>query len=212
MVLTALAGVFGLGYSLLLGSVNSKARDFLDGRIDADEFDDAYLPAQLFQTLQSVIGLAAAILTIIWMYKIANNVRTFGRQTTWAPLFSIFGWMLPPFLFIIPLLMLRELWKASDSTAQPGADTWRSSSDNPLLYVWFVLYGLIPFAITAVTIGSVIDSTFNASGSSTVTAEALVAGDSYTIISGIVGLAAAAVWVVFVKQLTARHIALTGER
>ena len=50
------------------------------------------------------------------MYRIATNVRAFQRQTTWSPLFAIFGWMLPPFvLYVIPFLMLRELWKASDS-------------------------------------------------------------------------------------------------
>jgi Domain of unknown function (DUF4328) len=212
MALTALAGALGLVSSLILTSVNSKAIDFLDGRIDASEFDDAYQPVQLLQTLQSVIGFAAGVVTIIWMFKIANNVRAFGRQTTWAPLFAIFGWILPPVLVVIPFLMLRELWKASDSRALPDTESWKSSGDNPLLYVWFVLYALIPFVITALTIGAVIDTALNANGSSEVTAEALAASDQYTIISAVVTLAAAVVWVVIVKRLTARHVALTGER
>jgi hypothetical protein len=89
------------------------------------------------------------------MYRIATNVRAFGRQTTWHPLFSIFGWFLPPFfLYVIPLLVLREQWKASDPAADDGTESWKRSPDNPLLWGWFVFYGLLPFVFFVAQIGS----------------------------------------------------------
>jgi len=212
MVLTAISGLTGIVVAFLLVPVNDKASDFLAGTISADDFNDTYQPVQLIQTLQSVIGIAAGVVTIIWMFKIANNLRAFSRRTTWHPLFSIFGWLLPPFLFLIPLLILREMWKASDPASPAGTDSWRSSSDNPLLYVWFVTYGVIPFAITALTIGAVIDAALNASGDERVAAEAVDAASTYSLISGVVVLVAAAIWIIFVKQLTQRHTTLTGER
>ncbi len=212
IALTAIAGVTGVISAFLLQPVNDKASDFLAGRISGDEFADAYQPIQLIQTLQSVIGLAAGVLTIVWMYKIAKNLQAYARNTTWHPLFSIFGWILPPFLFVVPLLVLRELWKGSDPSSPAGTDSWRSTADNPLLYVWFIVYGVIPAVITALTLGSVFDAAFNAAGSDEVAAEAVDAAASYSLAGGVVTLVAAGLWVVIVKQLTDRHQALTGER
>lgn len=211
MGLVALAGLAGLVNAFITNSANDNAADLLAGRITSSEFDDAYAPAQLFGTVQSIIGLAAGVLTVIWMYKMANNVRTFGRRTTWSPLFSIFGWVLPPFLFVIPTLVMRELWKASDPDSPAGTEGWKASGDNPLIYVWFVVYGVVPAVIVAATIGSVIDAALNASGDSEVAAEALDASSNFTLISGILTIVAAALWITIVKQFTTRHVALTGE-
>ena len=88
------------------------------GGLSDDEFRDAIGPLNAVQLIVGLATLATFIVTIIWMYRIATNVRAFQRRTTWSPLFAIFGWMLPPFvLYVIPFLMFRELWKASDSSA-----------------------------------------------------------------------------------------------
>ena len=91
------------------------------------------------------------VVTVIWMYRIATNVRAFQRDTLWSPLFAIFGWMLPPFvLYIIPFLVLRELWKASDPTDVNDTESWRGSADNPFIWAWLVLYGIAPIFLLAV--------------------------------------------------------------
>ena len=57
---------------------------------------------------------------MIWMYRMAANHRALQRNGTWAPGWAIGGWFLPPGgLYIIPFLMFRELWKASDPNG-PG--------------------------------------------------------------------------------------------
>lgn len=215
MVATALAGIAGVISTIVLAPVVNKASQFLDGTITEDEFNDAYLSSQLLSTLQSAIGIAAGVFTIIWMYRIASNVRVFSRATTFHPIFSIVGWLLPPFLFVLPLLVLRELWKASNPTTPAGDNGWKQSSVPRLLYVWFVVYGIIPGVLTTFvavsTVQSVFDGGFTDTDNARVTAEALESAGQFTLASGVIGGVAAVVWIIFVKQLTARHVELTGE-
>ncbi len=85
-----------------------------------DDFNEAIAPYTAVQLIVGLATIATFIVTTIWMYRLATNVRAFRRDTTWSPLFAIFGWMLPPIvLYVIPFLMLRELWKASDRD-RPG--------------------------------------------------------------------------------------------
>lgn len=215
MITTAVAGVLSAVSAIILAPVVGKASDFLNGTISEDEFNDAYLSSQLVSTLQTAAGLAAGVLTILWLYRIAANVRVYSRRTTFAPVFAILGWFLPPFLYVLPLLVVRELWKASDPDVPAGDEGWRSTKVNPLLYVWFVTYGVIPAVLTGFvffkTLESVFDGGFTNSGNAELTAETLQSAGQFTVASGIVTIVAAVVWVTIVKQLTARHVALTGE-
>ena len=175
------------------------------------EFEDALVPLNSVQLLVSVATLATGVLTIIWMFRIANNVRAFGRATTWSPLFAIFGWFLPPLiLYIIPFLVLRELWKASEPTVVDGTDSWKRTPDNPLLWVWFVLFGLLPAVLFAVQIGS-----FAAGGVPTgdieSVAESLDEFGAVGWLTAVLIVAAAIVWMRFVRQFTQRHKRLTNE-
>jgi hypothetical protein len=155
--------------------------------------------------------LTTAVLTIIWMYRIAKNVRASGRSTTWQPAFAIFGWFLPPgVLYVIPFLVLRELWKASDPDTKDGGDGWRRSADNPILWLWFALFGLVTAVLFAVQLASG-DMDSIAAPDTTSVAEGLADMGALAWLSPLVTLAAAGAWVVFVRQLTARHRRLTNE-
>lgn len=213
MILTAVAGVASLASALLSANLASKAQDFLDGRISEDEFLDANAIAPLGQILGGVPLIAAAIFSVIWMYRIATNARAIGRRTTFAPVFAILGWFLPPFLFIVPLLVLRELWKASDPETPAGSDGWRASGENLLLYVWFVVYGIIPTILTALSLSSVFDAALNLDTDAQSIAEVTAATDGpQLLLGGVFSVISAIVWILLVKQFTARHVALTGER
>ena len=197
--------------ALLSADISTDAADFLAGSISKSEFEDAIVPLTSMQMLVSVATLSTGILTIVWMFRMAHNVRAFGRVTTWSPLFAIFGWFLPPMvLYIIPFLVLRELWKASEPTGVDGSDTWKRSRDNPLLWVWFVVFGVLPAVLLAVQIGS-----FATGGLPTGDIEAVADSldDFGTIgfITAILTVAAAVTWVLFVRQLTERHKRLTSE-
>ena len=197
--------------AFLSAGVATDAADFLAGSLEESEFEDALVPLNSVQLLVSVATLATGVLTIVWMFRIANNVRAFGRATTWSPLFAIFGWFLPPLiLYVIPFLVLRELWKASEPTVVDGTDDWKRSPDNPLLWVWFVLFGLVPAVLFAVQIGS-----FAAGGIPTgdleSVAESLDEFGAIGWLTAVLNVAAAIVWVRIVRQLTQRHKRLTNE-
>ncbi len=211
VVSTVIVALGTLVATFLSVGVATDAADFLAGSIDQSEFEDALVPLNSIQLLVSVATLATGVLTIIWMFRIANNVRAFGRATTWAPLFAIFGWFLPPLiLYVIPFLVLRELWKASEPTGVDGTDNWKQTPDNPLLWAWLVLFGLVPAVLFAVQIGS-----FATGGVPTGDIESVAEGlDEFGALgwlTAVLNIAAAVVWVQFVRQLTQRHKRLTNE-
>ena len=212
MILTAIVAISTIATTLLTAGVAQDAEDYLAGGLSDDEFRDAIAPLNAVQLIVGLATIATFIVTIIWMYRLATNVRAFQRQTTWSPLFAIFGWMLPPFvLYVIPFLMLRELWKASDPTNPDDTESWRSSPDTPLVWAWFVLYGIAPVVLLLFSVGSFIDGGL-ASGSLESLAESLDDFGGLVIVSTVISLASAVVWILFVKQLTARHKQLTSER
>ena len=211
MILTGVVALGTLGTMIMSGGVSQDAEEFLEGQLTDSEFEDAIGPLNAVQLLTGLATLATAVITIIWMYRIARNVRAYGRQTTWSPLFAIFGWFLPPMvLYIIPFLMMRELWKASDSTVVDDSDTWRKSGENPVLWAWFALFGLLPAVVLAVQVGS-LTSNGIPTGDLDSVAESLDDFGTVALITGLVNILAAVVWIMFVRQLTDRHTHLTGE-
>jgi hypothetical protein len=212
IVLTAIVAAATLLTAVLSAGVAQDATDFLAGDLTEDEFEESIAPVSGVQLVTGVGTLAAGVLTIIWSFRIANNVRAFGRATTWSPLFAIFGWFLPPMvLYVIPFLVLRELWKASDPTGLDGTDSWKKQKDNPLLWVWFVVFGLVPAVLLVVQIGSFASAGLPESDLESF-AETLEDFSVLGRITALVNVVAAVVWILFVRQLTARHKQLTSEQ
>ena len=62
--------------------------------------------------------IALAVCVMVWMWRAARNLRVAGRtDATWAPGWAVGGWFCPPCIFVIPWLMLQELWKGSAPTS-----------------------------------------------------------------------------------------------
>lgn len=210
VALTAIVATATVITTLLSIGVAGDASDFLAGDMTDDEFRTSLGPLSAVQSIAGVATLATGIVTMIWMYRIASNVRAFSRHTTWHPLFSIFGWFLPPFfLYVIPFLVLRELWKASDP-AVDVTDGWKSDPDNRTLWGWFAFYGLLPLVLFATQIGSITSAGLGTGNVETV-AESLDQVSALTFISAVSVIGAAVFWIMFVRRLTQRHIALTNE-
>ena len=210
-ILTAVVAVGTVASTLMSTSVSTDAKDFLAGSITDDEFRTAIAPLNGIQLVTTLATLATGVLTIIWMFRMAGNVRAYGRVTTWSPLFAIFGWFLPPMvLYVIPFLVLRELWKASEPTLVDGTDRWKRSKDNPLLWAWFVLFGILPAILFAVQIGSLATNGLPTGDLDSI-AETLADYGTLGYLSAVLNVAAAVVWISFVRQLTQRHRQLTSE-
>jgi hypothetical protein len=210
-ILVPIIGVLALVSALLAGLARDEARDYLAGQIDEDDFLEAYGPSVLVGLGQGAAMIAVVVLTMIWMYRLASNHRQLGRTGTWGPGWAIGGWFLPPMgLYIIPFLMFRELWKASDPDVTVGDDRWKSSAVNPIVIVWWILYGLV---LPALSFGQGIDSLSGGLGGddSENLAEMLDEQYAITVSVGLVTLAAAVAYFLVVRGLTDRHQRLTGE-
>lgn len=209
-VVVGIAGVGTLVNGFIQSSLQSKASDFINGTATRAEFEDSVVSSSAISAIAGVGTIAGAILVMIWMFRITSNLRKFGMTTTWHPLFAVFGWMLPPgVLFIIPGLMLREQWIKSTPPAQAGAAS-AGSKDNPLLLIWWLFFGLLPLIMLGVTANSIFSGLGDTSTEAI--AERLAdTGSTATLISSVGSLIAAVAFIVFSRQLTARHRSLTGE-
>lgn len=201
-----------IGIASNLAAVAS-AKDFLDGVITEDDFVDA--TTRNVGALANVLMAPIAILTIIWMFRIATNLRTIGRsQLVWAPGWAIGGWFAPPCLYVIPWLMIKELWRASDSAVPAHDPRWKEQPASPLITVWWVLFGLIPLlnVVSGVSMLSDLPRLVDEEQTATVTAENLVDGAPIAVIVAVASIAASIVYLLIVRSLTARHAACTGEQ
>ena len=184
------------------------AKRFLDGTITEQKFRDA---VQL--NASAVIGLLVipvAVLTMIWMFRMAANLRKLGRPgQTWAPGWGIGAWFVPPcVVYAVPWLMFKELWKGSDPAVVPGDPSWKNGRVPALITVWWVMYGLIPLVgvFTASGVGQL------RSGMTTHTlAERLRDFGAANVIFTLVGMVTTFVYIRLVRDLSSRHMQATRE-
>ena len=179
------------------------ARDFLAGSSER-EFRDALGPSAAMSVVTGLLVIALAVLTMIWMFRMAKNLQTVQRVATWTPGWAIGGWFLPPgVLYVIPYLMLRDLWRGSS----PEHNDWRDNTISPLVHAWWVFYGLLPIAFVTITLsGTSIRGT-----NLRKVARNLDDQFARSIAAGIVQIAAAMVYLALVRQLTQRHARFTHE-
>lgn len=213
VVLTVVAAALTVLSAVLTAGVLGDAEDYVAGRITEDDFLEAYAPVVLLTTAQGVTQLAAAVVTIIWMFRIATNHRTLGRTGFWSPGWAVAGWFLPPgFLFVIPFLVLRQLWRASDPSVPVGDERWRDGPVAPVVPAWWVLFGPLPLILSIVSIIRGSGPFGGGLGADTVDlADAIDDGYPLTVVTTIVLVLAAVAWVALVRGLTGRHRRLTGE-
>ncbi len=205
-ILVAIAALGGVAAFLAGLAIADDAERYLDGELSRSDFQTTILPYSLVGLVQAAATVAAVVLVMIWMYRMAANHRTLHRDGRWGPGWAIGGWFLPPFLYVIPFLMFRELWKASDPSVPIGGE-WRSRPVSPVITAWFVVYGPISLVVQFFTAST----TFSLSNSERTLAEQIVDSQAITGIAAMVGLVAGALFVAMARALTDRHRRLIGE-
>lgn len=183
----------------------SSAREFLNGTISESEYTKTVGLSALVGLLSFAAFAAVAVLAIVWMFRIAKNLQLMDRVGTWKPGWAIGGWFVPPFvLYVVPFLMMRDLWKASDPTG--GGRDWRTNRVGSIVNVWWVLYGLAPVLFLGVTFSS-----FQLDRSAIDAAHEIDDKFGITLASSAVQVAAAVAFLFLVRQLTERHRQTIGE-
>ena len=176
----------------------SKARDFIAERISEDDYTSTVGLAALLGLVSFALFIAVAVLTMMWMFRMAKNAQVMQRVGTWKPGWAIGGWFAPPFvLYIIPYLMLRDLWKASDPES---IEDWRHNRVGVIVTAWWVLYGLAPLAFLSVTFSS-----FQLNRTAIDAANEIDSKFGVTLVSSLVQVAASVAYLMLVRELTARH-------
>ena len=148
-----LLGVFVVGtviQTIGMPQVVDAAKDLIAGDITDDEFIDDLAAYNLSGGLTLVSQVALIVLTMIWLFRIAKNHVALGRRLTWGPGWAIGSWFVPPIVYVIPFLMLRESWKAADPDVPPGDERWKAGRDTPLVWAWGVLYVVVPIVFIVV--------------------------------------------------------------
>jgi hypothetical protein len=186
-----------------------RAHEFIAG--DASNAEERFLAATrtqgLLTTISGSLTLTVGILTMIWMFRLSRNHESIGRLgATWSSGWAIAGWFCPPILSVIPWLMLRELWKGSDPTVAPFDTNWKQAKVGPITTIWWALYALPPIVGVVLTVRK-----FRFGLTPLDTARLNDVPAAQTLILGVFNLAAAAAFLVLVRQLTDRHRRLIGE-
>ncbi len=203
IILIVLVLIFATGVFQLASTPGlvDKSRDFLAGRITETKYKDDLAGGTGALLLLPVI--ACIVLSIMWLYQMIRANVEIGRKLTWGPGWAIGGWFLPPgLLYVIPMLVLRETWKASDPEVAPGDDRWKSGPTHPLLWVWFVLYGIAPLVFIVIGLRTQIG---NIGANTRDIAKSFVDNAGPLYVQAIVSLFSVVAWAAVVWLWTDRH-------
>jgi hypothetical protein len=86
-------------------------------------------------------GIAATILRLMWIYRLGSNARALGAQEMLTSPGWAVGWFFVPFANLaMPLVALREIWKASASPSD-----WKNQPVPAALGVWWALFLVTSF-------------------------------------------------------------------
>jgi hypothetical protein len=193
-------------------TLRDSASEVINNSISTADFDDKlglYLGIVLIAAL---ISIAQAVIMIVWTFRLAKNHLVLARQPqSFSPgatiAVNILGGCT---LGILNFFMWREMWKASDPETAAGDPTWKQRAVTPLIGIYLGLSLAGGAAGLAVGLSGSFGP-IRTSGSSTDLAKNINDKIGYIALSGVLTLAAAAIFIVFVRQLAARHMQATRE-
>lgn len=153
----------------------------------------------LLSFVAGIGAISAGVVTIMWMYRIAENVTALGRQITFGAIWAIFGWLILPYFWIIPALQLNELWKASDPSPN-----WQNSPTNWKIWAWFATAPIM--MIGSFALGASAFTAFSEAQTNSDFERAVESTSSTAAIFGaIMSVLAAGLFIWLNSELTKRH-------
>jgi hypothetical protein len=147
--------------------------------------------------LSGLVTIAIFVLLIIWLYRAAKNNEALGRQNPrLGPGWAIGGWFIPLAWWVIPFIVLDDVWRGSDASIARGDPSWRRSKTLPAIWAWLV--GAVLYFIP----------NWIASSGGDVRAdepEKVRRDDSLRIVAHVAGIIAAVLAIVVIRKVAARQ-------
>lgn len=84
------------------------------------------------------VSAALSVLLLVWIYRVVKNLRSFDLSgLRYSPVWSVLWWFIPLANTVMPVLVLREVYKAS----RPGraGEAWKRSSAFMVVLWWLVV-------------------------------------------------------------------------
>jgi hypothetical protein len=136
----ALLRAFALGNRLLVLD-DPPVSGFAARARGADSFADAT------DIVLAVVVLVLAPCFIVWLWRAAKNQQALGREperlgSGWA----VGGWFIPLANFVIPVLVVQDLWRGSDVAIAARDPRWRIADRSWLVGWWWGLF-LVPLFV-----------------------------------------------------------------
>ena len=164
----------------------------------------------LVSLLAAAVGVTQLVLLIIWTFRMAKNLELLGRKLTFSAgatiAVNILGGCT---LGILNFFMWKEQWQASDPAVAPHDPAWKRGAIAPVIIANLVL-GLLGTAV-GLTLG--LQAGLGGFGNTDTETLGQNLSDrfGFVVVSGVLTLAAAATFLVLVRQLAARHMRAIGE-
>jgi hypothetical protein len=148
------------------------------------------------RTIAALVA-AGAVLWLIWQYQVHANVRTLERAARFTPVAGILSWVVPVANLVLPLLAIRDAWRAADPDVEPVGPGERPPRRWTSGWVW-------AWWLTFVTAAGLAVTGFAQAPRSNASPEQLIARDHWLIPACLVGIAAAVLAIVVVHSMVGR--------
>jgi hypothetical protein len=147
-------------------------------------------------SVAGLVGTAALVLLVIWMWRSAHNAQALGRTgARLAPGWAIGAWFIPVANYVLLYLLYSDLWRSADLSTARG-DGWRALPGAAMVRIFWTLH----------VIGSV--ATFGAPVLAVTGAIGESATRALLISGGVIAAAGSVLNIVVVREITARQEAL----
>ncbi len=139
--LLAAASVSALAVAVATANHLSKIETFFDNPTFTTVHDanDAADVANAIDFILEAISLAIFVLLIMFLFRASKNTELWDTsQRTWTPGWAIGGWFIPLAFFVIPFLVVRDIWQRTPESSGEGRGP--GSASGFVLVVWWVLF------------------------------------------------------------------------
>ncbi|MEX1006840.1 MAG: DUF4328 domain-containing protein [Acidimicrobiia bacterium] len=135
------SAVSALALAAVCGNRISKISAFDNHRTFANfnDLDDADDAVGATGSVLGFIMLAVFVVFIIYLFRASKNTELWDTSArTWTPGWAIGAWFIPLANFVIPVLVVLDIWRRTPERSANGEA--RTSPSTPVVVVWWVLF------------------------------------------------------------------------